>query len=173
MVQYVFRDRPQTIKGKADAQRIGEALDKVKKATTGRCNARTFLNAARDKSNYLHRHLEWNDKIAGDKYRLEQIRELVRCIDIVGEREGEPPVMPAFFSLIERAGRGYRTAEEVLSSVDLQAIALKQAENDFLAYERRLQQFTDICAAIRTAREMIAERRAKEDRKRGGSRPSA
>ena len=173
MVQYVFRDRPVTIKGKADAQKIGEALDKVKKATPGRCNARTFYNAARDKSNYLHRHLEWSDKVCGDKYRLEQIRELIRCIDIVDETSKESKQLPAFISLIERNGRQYRTAAEVMDSVELQALVLKQAEADLLSYERRLQSFAEICDALRAAREKVAERRAKEEKKRERPRPSA
>jgi len=168
MIKYVFRDRPITIKGKADAQKIGEALDKVKQATPGRCNSRTFLNAARDKSNYLHRHLEWNDKVAGEKYRLQQIRELVACIDIVDTSSKEPKQLPAFISLIERQGRGYYTTREVLDSATLQDIALRQAETDLAAYEKRLVQFADICSAIRAARELIAERRAKYDKRKDG-----
>lgn len=167
MVQYVFRDRPITIKGKADAQKIGEALDKIKRATPGRCNARTFYNAARDKSNYLHRHLEWNNQICGEKYRLQQIREMVSCIDIVDTSGKEERQLPAFISLIERQGRGYHTAREVLDSATLQDIALRQAEADLAAYEKRLAQFQDICRAIRAAREMIAAKRAKYS-KRGG-----
>jgi hypothetical protein len=167
MIRYVFRDRPITIKGKADAQKIGEALDKIKRATPGRCNARTFLNAAHDKSNYLHRHLEWNDAIAGDKYRLQQIREIVACIDIVDTSDKKERQLPAFISLIEREGRGYHTAREVLDSATLQDIALRQAETDFLAYEKRLQQFSDICSAIKTARELIAEKREKYSKRKG------
>jgi hypothetical protein len=167
MIRYVFRDRPNTIKGKADAQKIGEALDKIKQATPGRCNSRTFLNAARDKSNYLHRHLEWDDKIAGEKYRLQQIRELVSCIDIIDDSDKNKRQLPAFISLIERQGRGYHTAREVMDSATLQDIALRQAEADLAAYEKRLAQFVDICTAIRAARELIAERRAKYDRRKG------
>ena len=171
MIRYRFKERPLCIQNakRADAQKIGETLTAIKEQTKGRFNSKVVLDAARDKSNYLHRFFEWHDTIAADKYRQEQARELVGCIDIVETKKGkEQPPMPAFVSLIERNGRQYRTVGEVLDSAELQAIALRQAESDFEAYEKRLRQFADICTAIRAAREMIAERRAKYERKKKG-----
>lgn len=161
MVQYVFRDRPLTIKNGATAnpQKIGEALAKVREETAGRCNAATYLRAARATSNYLHRFVEWDDAVAAEKHRLDQMRELIACVDIVDEANNNRR-LPAFISLIERGGRGYRAIGEVMQSVDLQAAALRQAEDDLRAYERRLQTFVDVCDALRHARELIAQRRA-------------
>ena len=180
MIRYVFKEQPFNLLNNKDAdpQKIGEAVARIKQQTTGRCNSKTILEAARNKANYLHRFIEWNNALAAEKYRLDQIRELVRCIDVVDDdvQEGKP--MPAFISLIERAGRGYHTAREVIDSVDLQNAALRQAEADLSAYERRLEQFKDICDAIRVARELIAARRAKSEksanrRKQREDRPTA
>lgn len=178
MVRYVFRDKPNTLKGgaKASPQKIGEALDRIKREAVGRYNSKTILDAARDKKNYLHRFFEWRDTVAAEKYRQEQARELVSIIDIVDESDGEERQLPAFVSLIERDGRQYRTIGEVIDSVELQAIALRQAETDLEAYERRLRMFRDICDALRTAREKVAARRARYDKRKGKGkedRPSA
>jgi len=167
MIKYVFRDKPVMIKGDHDPQKIGEALAKVRAETEGRCNARTFYQAAKDKKNYLHRVCEWDNEVAGDKYRLQQIREIISCIDIIDDSRKDKKPMPAFVSMIERNGRGYRSVGEVLDSVELQAIALRQMEADVEALIRRASRFEEICDALRAAREVIAERRAKEDRKRG------
>jgi hypothetical protein len=168
-IRYRFKDKPICIKNaaKADPQKIGEALTAIKQKTK-RFNSKAVLSAARDRSSYLHQFFEWKDSVAAEKYRQDQARELVVCIDVV-EMKGKREVsrLPAFISLIERDGRRYHTVSEVMDSVDLQALALKQAENDLAAYEKRLAQFADICSAIRAARELVASRRKKmrpEDR---------
>jgi hypothetical protein len=161
MIKYVFRDKPNTLKGNPDAQKIGEALDKIKRNTNGRCNSKTFLKAAHDKSCHLHRYLEWDDKVAGEKFRLSQIREIVSLINIVDSRD-EDKTLPAFVSIIDKGHRGYYPIREVLNSAHLQDAALRQAEADFASYERRLEQFGEICDAIRRVREAIRTARARQ-----------
>jgi hypothetical protein len=178
MVKYVFKDQPLGINNakNADPQKIGEALDAIKKATKGRCNSKTILDASRNSKHYLHQFFEWRDSLAAEKYRQDQARTLMRCLEIVEKHDGEERKLPAFISLIEREGRGYYTVREVLNSAELQAIALRQAETDLETYERRLAVFVDICNAIRAAREMISERREKYEKRGGkgkGDRPRA
>ena len=176
MIKYVFKDRPLGINNakKADAQKIGEAIMAIKK-TVKKYNSKAIAEAvARNRKHYLHQFFEWRDAVCGEKYRQEQARTLMSCLDIVETHNGKERQLPAFISLIERSGRSYHTVHEVLDSADLQALALRQAEADFESYERRLRQFEDICSAIRAARELISERRAEHERKaKGDDRPHA
>ena len=167
MIKYVFKDRPLGLNNAKDAdpQKIGEALTAIKQATKGRCNSKTILDVAHNRKHYLHQFFEWRDTVAAEKYRQEQARTLMSCLDIVETHRGKEKRLPAFISLIERGGRGYHTVGEVLDSAELQAIALRQAETDFEAHEKRLAVFGDICAAIRATREKIAEQRAKYDKR--------
>jgi len=164
MIKYEFRDRPNTLRGadKASAQKIGEALSKIKEQAKGRCTSKTVLEAVKGKpSNYLHRFFEWEDTVAADKWRQVQARDLIGSINIVDKARGEERRIPAFISLIDRSGHSYHRADEIISSAHLTDLALRQAESDMLSYERRLMIHADICDAIRKAREMIAERRAR------------
>lgn len=177
MIKYVFKDgRPNTLKGgsKADPQRIGEALADIKAKAKGKCNSKTVLDAARDKKNYLNRFFEWSDSIAAEKYRQEQAREIVTCIDIIepATKNEKARRLPAFINLAEKGGRNIYPVQDVLDSDALQSIALLQAERDLEAYEKRLMVFADICDAIRRARELIKERRERSGRG-GEARPSA
>jgi hypothetical protein len=169
MIRYVFKEKPLTIQNakEADAQRIGEALTEIKQKTKGRCNSKTVLGFARDRKHYLHKFFEWNNSVAAEKYRQEQARELMSCVDIVEGKGKKEKRLPAFVSLIDRGGRGYHTVQEVLDSEHLQDLALRQAEADLESYERRLAVFHEICDAIRTARELIAERRRRGGGKEG------
>jgi len=169
MTRYIFRDKPVTLKGadKANPQKIGEALAKIRRETEGKCNSKTILKHAHDKANYLHRFFEWRDGVAAEKYRQTQAQELMSCIDIV-EREGKKSErrLPAFVSLNGKNGRNYHEIGEVLGSAELQVVALKQAEADFEAYARRLIIFAEICGAIKEVTRLIKRRREEYEEKR-------
>lgn len=169
-IRYEFKQRPLTLQNAkaANAQRIGEALAEIKQRTAGKCNSKTILDAARSSRHYLHRFFEWRDTIAAEKYRQEQARELVSCIDIV-EKKGNQITkrLPAFVSIMDKNGRGYHTVQEVVSSAHLQDLALKQAEDEMGYYEKRLEQFAEIANAIARARQLIRERRQRYSDKGG------
>jgi len=168
MIKYAFRDEPLTIKHKAKAQpqKIGEVLAQIAAANKGHLRPKAVVSEARNAKHLLHRHFEWNDEVAGELYRLDQARTLIRAVQIVNEKDDSKT--PAFISIAEKAGVSYRTLTDVLTNADLQAQALKQAERDLEAFEKRYRQFEEICELIKTARDLVSQRRTSLE-----SRPSA
>ena len=170
MIKYEFKERPLTIQnaGKADAQKIGEALTRIKKQVKGKCGSKAALGVVtRDKKNYLRQFFEGRDNVAAEKWRQEQMRELMACVNIVEGEGKHQRRLPAFISIVDKGGRGYYTAQQVLDSTRLQVLALEQAESEMASCERRLTQFAEIVGAIRRARELIAARRARYERAEG------
>lgn len=161
MIKYRFKeDEPLTIKAadKANPQKIGEALTKISAVNGGHLVPAAVVDAARDTKSVLHRHFEWNDKAAAEKFRLDQARSLIRCIHVENE-DTEIGATRAFLSIRDKSGVSYRTIADVLNSADLQQRLLAQAEKDLLAFEARYQNLEDICSLIRAARERLAVRR--------------
>jgi hypothetical protein len=160
MIKYRFKeDEPLTIKAadKANPQKIGEALTAISATNGGHLVPSAVVQAARDTKSVLHRHFEWTDKIAAEKYRLDQARSLIRCIHVESD-ETESGVTRAFLSIRDKSGVSYRTVEDVLNSADLQQRVLAQAERDLIAFETRYKNLEDICSLIRAARERLAVR---------------
>jgi hypothetical protein len=177
MIKYEFKDKPITLKRpkgvKPNAQKIGEALSIIKDQTKGQCTSQTVLDAVKGKpKNYLHRFFDWKDDVAAEKWRKVQARELMNCINIVDLSQGRERKLPAFVSIVDRAGHSYHRVDQIMNSTHLTDLALRQAEADMESYERRLMQFADVCDAIRKARELIAERRARYTAA-GGHQPHA
>jgi hypothetical protein len=161
MIKYRFKeDELLTIKAadKANPQKIGEALTKISVTNGGHLVPAAVVDAARDAKSVLHKHFEWNDKIAAEKFRLDQARSLIRSIH-VESADTESGVARAFLSIREKSGVSYRTIEDVLSSADLQQRIVAQAERDLISFETRYKNLTDICDLIRQARERLAVRR--------------
>lgn len=166
MVQYAFReDGPVIVKNraKADPQKIGEALDKARKATpVGGDMRETVIEVARNKRDYLNRFFEWDDAKAGHEYRLIQVNQLICSIRTHDEETGEH--RPAFVSLTpDRGHRGFHTADEIVSNADLQAATLRAADRDLAAFQRRHRALSDLCQDAAAMREKIADRLAQTE----------
>jgi hypothetical protein len=168
MIKYTFKDEPLTIKNKAKAapQKIGEALATIAAASNGHLTPKAVVSEARNNRSVLHKHFEWDDAIAAEAFRLDQARTLIRSIRVVDDERDEDP--PAYISIADKGGVSYRSLQDVLDSADLQAQALKQAERDLDGFQKRYRQFEDLCDVIKSAKEIVAKRRANIE-----SRPSA
>lgn len=170
-MRYVFRDdRPVTISNakKANPQVIGEALEKITATADGKLTPHAVVEAARNQRHPLHKFFEWDDAVAAEAYRVDQAREIIRIVR-VEDADAEDGNVRAFLSISDRSGTSYRRVGDVKSSVELQAIILRQAERDLEAFERRYRELKDVCDVVRTARESIAAKRTASDE----SRPSA
>lgn len=165
MIRYVFAaDKVLTIKAqtKADPQKIGEALAEISAKANGHLTPEAIVDTAKAKTHILHRHFEWDDKLAAHQYRLDQARDLVQSIHVEAA-ETESGYARAFLSIREKDGTSYRSLGDVMQSADLQSKVLAAAERDLLAFENRYRSLTDICQMIRAAREQITERRNKHE----------
>lgn len=163
MIRYVFGDGPVIIKGakNADPQAIGEALATVAAGRDGQLLPTEVVDAARDNSNPLHQHFEWDDGIAAEKFRLEQARDIIRCIRV--EKIGDNTEPSRAFLSINDGGTSYRSVQEVRESPDLQAKLLAAAERDLEAFTTRYRSLKDICDIIETAKKAIKSKRKKDE----------
>lgn len=163
-IRYVFKDGPVTIKGAKDAdpQKIGEALSAITEAGGGELTPSAVVESARDPESALHPHFDWNDAEAAEKWRVEQARDLIRCIR-VEEIGSDTEPERAFLSIADKGGVSYRTVQEIRSSADLQEKLLAAAERDLEAFTVRYRALKELCAIVETAKTVARARRAKNE----------
>lgn len=99
----------------------------------GMINARGAVDWARKKpKSALFSFLEWDDSIAAEEYRIDQVRSLIQIhlVDPLGGRR--------YISLsIDRtSGGGYRPTTQVLKREDLRQVMLGDALDDLERMER-------------------------------------
>lgn len=120
----------------------------------GRINAAGAVKWARKHTkSHLHAALEWDDAIAGEQYRIWQVRSLinVHIVDSEGSRQ--------LVSLtIDRRDGGYRPIEDVLSTPDLRKVMLDDALADLQRLERKYQRLQEL-AEVWAARARVERRR--------------
>ena len=129
------------------------------KNTDGIINPTKVVEWARDHTkSHLHASLEWDDAIAGERYRLWQVRALisVHIVDPDGGRR--------FVSLsIDRkhdGSNGYRAMDDIVARPNLREVMLADALADLERVRQRYQRLTELQPVWEQA-EQVRERRRK------------
>lgn len=169
-------------------QIYGREIDRIKVVHGGRIKPQDLVDHAKRKSNPLHDFFEWDDKIAGPKFRKIQARHLLSHIDIkVIENEDWPPVIRnRWIRPIRDKVQAYRDVETVLDVPDHGLIFLEELERAILYWQEKCKLYTDLYNALSPAVfavQRAIKRRKKQisklpvlklpKRKRPGNQPSA
>jgi hypothetical protein len=129
-------------------------LKRIAAENDGLLQPETVVDEARPVSSPLHPRFEWNDKVAGDQYRLWQARQLIRVVVEVITATGEKENV--FVSLTsDRKESGYRVMTSVLSDSEMRQQMLADALAELECFRekyKRLQELAAVFSAIRKVR---------------------
>lgn len=99
-----------------------------------RLTVANLLKRASDPDSSANRHFEWDNDVAGPKWREEQARRFIRAIEIVvNDVPGASTVR-----LCWPAGQGrFVSFREMTKDIDLLAATMEQCRRDLAAFERK------------------------------------
>ncbi len=127
-VKYVYRGR--NIRG-VDPEDAFHELERIREARG--LTAEAVVEESRPKEATLHSAFEWNDRKAAHEHRLQQARQVIRCVQVVMPDQQPASVYVHVQQPTEgaaadsRAGR-YEPVEVVVQSPDLFALALSELQ---------------------------------------------
>lgn len=128
-----------------DAQRAGEAIERLTKKHNGVLEAADIVEAARDDTSPLHNHFQWDDAAAAELYREDQARDLVRSLTVDISRSNlETKLIRAFVNVETGGERGYVTTATAMSSVDLRKQVIEKAFAELEAWRARHAELTEL-----------------------------
>ena len=114
----------------ADVQKVGEELEVLEKMTEI-SNKSVLEFAKKNKKSELNKCFEWDDKIAGEKYRLHQASTLISSISFVIEEE---PVkkQKIYFSIKsdEKETRKFKNIKDILEDDEDYKALIQKAKNE-------------------------------------------
>lgn len=96
-----------------DEEVVGPELERIYKEQGGQLTPNALVTSARAEDSPLHSYFEWDDSIAGEKYREWQARQLIRVVVLEGDN------VPAFHNVtfVDEGGekvRAYKKTTEVV-----------------------------------------------------------
>ena len=120
------------------------------RAEYGKLTASTVVDAARPKSHPLHSRFEWDNRIAGEKYREVQAAELIRSVKVKRfQGDHDDTDVRAFHSITRADGPVYEPIEELMADEVSVQIVLRQAEREWRAMHARYKHLADFLAVVR------------------------
>lgn len=136
-------------------QQLHEQLLEIR-AARGRLLPSDVVDVARDPASPLHSRFEWRNDIAGELYRREQARELIRSVKIVYSEspEGEERSVRGWSALPDAPDhRGYVPTEEALQDPFTAKLLLRQAERELKAFKKKYGHLAEFHALVNSVLE--------------------
>lgn len=113
----------------------------------GELDPNILLEKAKDKNNILHKYILWNDKKAAVQYRIEQIKSIIRSVQVIDESSN---TQRAFVSVrvAEGCNKSYQPIDTVKTNEYARTILLQQAKRDAEIFMYKYQSLTELCGII-------------------------
>ena len=115
---------------KDKAKKIQERMDKLEALNGGRLTPDAVVEDAKDPRSPMHDQFEWDDKVAGHQYRLDQARTLIRAVTVERNTVSRTVAAP-YYIRDPRAGneQGYVSMATLRSDSDIARDAVEQYLN--------------------------------------------
>ncbi len=128
---------------KADAGVVGNEIQSIGEQFT----TKDIVNKAKDKNTQLHKLFEWNDKIAGKKYREIQAGDIIRNLVVVKvdtETGTSKKTNIRVFVSDNRRNGVYKSITVVLRQQDEYERLLEQAYKELQAFKDKYENLSEL-----------------------------
>lgn len=118
----------------------------------GRLTPAIVVDEARAKTHPLHSRFEWDNRVAGERWRREQAHELIRSVKVVYREPSETDPgadVRAWHAVRSDDGHVYEPAETVATDEFMSALVLRDMEREWRAMHRRYGGFREFVAMVR------------------------
>lgn len=122
-----------------DANKVGKELESLGDNIT----ASGVVALARKKKSEMHDYFEWDDSIAGEKYREEQARKLIQLIEVTFTKD-EKDIKPVRAYVNVKRCSGYSPIEDVVQDVDAYQMLLDRAYEDLRIIKNKYAELQEI-----------------------------
>ena len=119
---------------KADAQKVCEEIGDTS------ITAEEVLNRARNVDSELHKCFEWDDSIAGEKYRLQQAQNILRMLVFYPTVESKQPVRVFSYTTETK----YKPTVQMVVNIDEYQELLKRAKQELQAFRNKYKTLSEL-----------------------------
>ena len=128
------------------AEVVGKCCEEIEQ-TYGAVTSSNMVNAARSTESELHPLFEWDDQIAGEKWRNQQAKMILSSLRIVvNENEEEPTVVRAYVNVSPPTKKEavYIQIEKAVNDERSHQQLLLNAYRELNAFQKKYQVLTEL-----------------------------
>jgi hypothetical protein len=151
-----------------DAIIYGKCLSEIEKKTL--LTPRNVVDEARNPKSPLHDYFEWNNRVAGEKYRIWQAQYLMRAIEVVVTVDGKEETTRKFFSVKvnqedEKTQRSYVSVEYITKNKNYYNQVIEYALKELTCWQNQYSQYKEL-APIFAAIEKVRGKMGKKEKEK-------
>lgn len=121
---------------KADANKAYEEISQLDSITP-----QNVVNLARNKNSVIHNDFEWDDEIAGEKYRVIQAGQMIRSFVFEPKKAEEAPTRVLQITTVQNT---YQPVQFFLKHEDEYRALLNKAKIELEGFKRRYATLTEL-----------------------------
>lgn len=115
----------------------------------GALTPNVLVDEARDPNHPLHARFEWDDSVAGERWRKHQAHELIQSVRITYRApSGEKRDVRAFHAVRGEKGHAYEPVEKVVRDDIMTKIVMQDMQREWKALKRRYEQFEEFSKMV-------------------------
>lgn len=119
------------------------------RAERGQLTPAAVVEAATPEDHPLHHRFEWDDAVAGHKYRLTQAKQLIRVVkETYVDRSGSPEEVRFFHAIPREEGMVYEPLTEIVTDDLASKVLIQSMEREWRSLRKRYEKFTEFRAMI-------------------------
>lgn len=122
---------------KADANTVAKEIESIK------ATPENIVQFAKSENTELHKCFEWNDSVAGHKYRCIQAQQIVRNLVVVKEETEEKTPIRFFYNTGDRSGE-YKPVKMILKNDDEYQALLKMAMEELRSFKKKYSYLSEL-----------------------------
>ena len=136
-----------------DANEVGAELEEIQE--TNELTPESVVEYAKDRRTTLNGLFEWNDEVAGHKWRLQQARKILNNITVeyVGKNDERKPIR-AFVKTTTKKEE-YRNIESVVSDAEQYSLLLNMAYRELNQTKNKYQTLSEIQELLKDIPEVL------------------
>lgn len=137
---------------KVDANEAGKVFEKLEQ-TVG-LTAANVVEASRAKDAPLHNEFEWDDSVAGERWREQQARVMIADLVIKVEEVPNAPTVRAFVK-VEPVEPNYENIRTVVMSEDKTQALIEIAKGELESFKRKYRDIEEFSALFKEIDKII------------------
>ncbi len=141
-----------SLNNEPDVDKFQDMLEEIAGDNEGNITPQKIVDRARPKNSPNHSVFEWNNKVAGEKYRLEQSKLAVRNVKAIYEDEqGEEKEIRAWTSIVDpdpdSKKRVYVDTFEAMNEKEIREQMLMQALQGLISWRKKWAEYAELAEA--------------------------
>ena len=135
-----------------------DVMAELNEISTEEITPQAVVEHAKSEDSCMHCIFEWDDEIAGEKYRLQQAAQMLRSIKVVHLDENEEPQHEPFrqFQVNSTRTHTYVPTKIIVQNMDEYQKLLERAKGELIAFENRYKTLVELDGVFDSIHELIA-----------------